>query len=47
MVLIYDNLNLTERFRQIYDHFWFLLALAAAVFFVADKGANEDAALLH
>ncbi|WP_214511303.1 hypothetical protein [Pseudomonas brassicacearum] len=46
MVLIYDNLNLTERFRQIYDHFWFPLALVAAVFFVADNGANEDAALL-
>lgn len=46
MVLIYDNLNLTERFRQLYDHFWFPLALVAAVFFVADNGANEDAALL-
>jgi len=46
MVLIYDNLNLTERFRQIYDHFWFPLALVAAVFFVADNGANEDTALL-
>ncbi|MGN8342237.1 hypothetical protein ACLEJQ_01345 [Pseudomonas sp. SMV71] len=46
MVLVYDNLNLTERFRQLYDHFWFPLALVAAVFFVADNGANEDAALL-
>jgi hypothetical protein len=46
MVLVYDNLNLTERFRQIYDHFWFPLALVAAVFFVADNGANEDAAML-
>lgn len=46
MVLIYDNLNLTDRFRQLYDHFWFPLALVAAVFFVADNGANEDAALL-
>jgi hypothetical protein len=46
MVLIYDNLNLTERARQLYDHFWFPLALVAAVFFVADNGANEDAALL-
>jgi hypothetical protein len=46
MVLAYDNLNLTERFRQIYDHFWFPLALVAAVFFVADNGANEDTALL-
>lgn len=46
MVLAYDTLNLSERFRQIYDHFWFPLALVAAVFFVADNGANEDAALL-
>ncbi|MFJ7312887.1 hypothetical protein ACIQVE_08970 [Pseudomonas sp. NPDC098747] len=46
MILFYDNLNLTERFRQIYDHFWFPLALVAAVFFVADNGANEDTALL-
>lgn len=46
MVLIYDNLNLTERFRQLYDHFWFPLALVAAAFFVTDNGANEDAALL-
>ncbi|MBW4653857.1 MAG: hypothetical protein KME20_12580 [Kaiparowitsia implicata GSE-PSE-MK54-09C] len=46
MVIAYDNLNLTERFRQIYDHFWFPLALIAAVFFVADNGANEDTALL-
>jgi hypothetical protein len=46
MVLAYDNLNLTERFRQIYDHFWFPLALAAAVFFVADNGAREDSAIL-
>lgn len=46
MVLAYDNLNLTERFRQIYDHFWFPLALVAAVFFVADNGAGEDNAML-
>lgn len=46
MILVYDNLNLTERFRQIYDHFWFPLALVAAVFFVADNGGNEDTAIL-
>lgn len=46
MVLAYDNLNLTDRFRQIYDHFWFPLALVAAVFFVADNGASEDSAML-
>ena len=46
MVLAYDSFSLTERFRQIYDHFWFPLALVAAVFFVADNGAGEDAELL-
>ncbi|WP_226501016.1 hypothetical protein [Pseudomonas sp. MWU16-30322] len=46
MILAYDNLNLTERFRQIYDHFWFPLALVAAVFFVADNGAREDNTML-
>ena len=46
MILAYDNLNLTDRFRQIYDHFWFPLALVAAVFFVADNGAREDNAML-
>lgn len=47
VVLLYDNLNLSERFRQIYDHFWFPTALVAAVFFVADNGASEDTAGLH
>lgn len=46
MILAYDNFNLTERFGQIYDHFWLPLALVAAVFFVADNGANEDASML-
>ncbi|WP_155724773.1 hypothetical protein [Stutzerimonas stutzeri] len=47
VLIAYDNLNLTERFRQIYDHFWFPLALVAAVFFVADNGANKDLAVLE
>jgi hypothetical protein len=47
VIIAYDNLNLTERSRQIYDHFWFPLALVAAVFFVADNGANEDRAILE
>ncbi|MFA0944751.1 MULTISPECIES: hypothetical protein [Pseudomonas syringae group] len=41
-VLLYDNFRLTERFRQYYDHFWFPTALVAAIFFVADNGANEN-----
>lgn len=46
VVLIYDNFGLTDRFRQVYDHFWFPLALVAGVFFVADNGANENAGML-
>lgn len=42
IVLIYDNCGFTDRFRQVYDHFWFPLALVAAFFFVADNGATEN-----
>lgn len=41
-ILLYDTLKLTDRFRQYYDHFWFLTALAAAIFFVTDSIANEN-----
>jgi hypothetical protein len=41
-VLLYDNLNLSERFRQYYDHLWFPTALVAAFFFVADNGAHQN-----
>lgn len=41
IVLLYDNLNLNENFRQYYDHLWFPTALIAAVFFVSDNSANE------
>ena len=40
VILIYDNFNLGERFRQLYDHLWFPTALAAAVFFVADSDSS-------
>lgn len=39
IILAYDDLNLGERFRQLYDYLWFPTALAA-VFFVADSGSN-------
>lgn len=47
VVLLYDNLNLSERFRQYYDHLWFPTALIAGVFFVADSGANNNTILLN
>ena len=46
IVILYDNLNFRDRFRQCYDHVWFSMALIAAVFFVADNGANENIARL-
>lgn len=42
IILIYDNFSLGDRFRQCYDHLWFSMAIVAAVFFVADNGANEN-----
>ncbi|WP_258041274.1 hypothetical protein [Pseudomonas syringae] len=46
-VLLYDTLRLTERFRQYYDHFWFLTALATAVFFVTDISATDNTKRLN
>ncbi|WP_277960748.1 hypothetical protein [Pseudomonas sp. RIT-To-2] len=42
-ILLYDTLKLSDRFHHYYDHFWFLTALAAAVFFVADTTAMSNA----
>ncbi|KPW28816.1 hypothetical protein ALP45_03912 [Pseudomonas coronafaciens pv. atropurpurea] len=42
-VLLYDTLNLTDKFHHYYDHFWFLTALTAAVFFVTDSTASNSA----
>lgn len=41
-ILVYDTLKLTDRFRHYYDHFWFLTALTAAVFFVMDNAASDN-----
>ncbi|MBX8498348.1 hypothetical protein [Pseudomonas lijiangensis] len=42
-IIIYDAFKLNDRFRHYYDHIWFLMAILAGVFFVADSGASEDA----
>lgn len=47
IILVYDNLRLTERFRQYYDHLWFPTALVAAYFFVADNGAHQNTSKLN
>lgn len=41
-ILLYDTLKLTDKFRHYYDHFWFLSALAAAIFFVTDNTASNN-----
>jgi len=45
-VLLYDTLKLTDKFHHYYDHFWFLTALTAAVFFVTDGTASNSAQTL-
>lgn len=42
-VIIYDTFKLNDRFRHYYDHAWFLAAILAGIFFVADSGSYEDA----
>lgn len=43
VVIFYDTFRLTDRFRHYYDHAWFLAAILAGVFFVADSASNQDA----
>jgi hypothetical protein len=46
VVIAYDNLRLTEKFRNFYDHFWYASAILAGTFFIADSGTNADVANL-
>jgi len=41
-VLLYDNFKFSERFRLLFDHAWFPLALVGAFFFVADNNAAQN-----
>lgn len=45
-VIVYDSLNLTDRFRGYYDHLWYATALLAGVFFVADSVGTRHASNL-
>jgi len=45
-VIVYDSLNLTDRFRGYYDHLWYATALLAGVFFVADSVGSRHASNL-
>lgn len=40
-VIIYDTLNLNDKFRGYYDHFWYATALLAGIFFVTDSVGNR------
>ncbi len=46
VVIIYDNLNLNDKFRNIFDHFWYLSAILAGAFFIIDSGVNTSIASL-
>ncbi|MBO2583506.1 hypothetical protein [Shewanella algae] len=45
-VIVYDSLNLTDKFRGYYDHLWYATALLAGVFFVADSVGSRHASNL-
>ena len=40
-IILYDNLKLGDKFRNIFDHFWYASALLVGVFFVLDSGVNK------
>ncbi|RUR39431.1 hypothetical protein [Vreelandella populi] len=42
-VIVYDTLNLNDKFRSYYDHLWYTTALLAGIFFVADSIGNQHA----
>lgn len=46
VVIIYDNLNLNDKFRNLFDHFWYLSAILAGAFFIIDSGVNTSIASL-
>lgn len=42
-IIVYDTLNLNDKFRGYYDHLWYATALLAGVFFVADSVGDRHA----
>lgn len=42
VILIYDNFNLNDKFRHIFDHFWYTSAVIAGAFFIIDSGVNKN-----
>lgn len=45
-IIVYDTLNLNDKFRGYYDHLWYATALLAGIFFVADSVGNRYASNL-
>jgi hypothetical protein len=46
IIIVYDTLNLNDKFRGYYDHLWYATALLAGVFFVADSVGTRHASKL-
>jgi len=45
-IIVYDTLNLTDKFRGYYDHLWYATALLAGLFFVADSVGSRHVSKL-
>lgn len=41
-VIATDAWGLQDKFRHVYDHFWYSMAILAGLFFVADAGTSEE-----
>lgn len=42
MVLSTDFFNLQDRFRHLYDHLWYSMAVVGGIFFVSDVGTSQE-----
>ncbi len=42
VVIATDALSLQDRFRHLYDHLWYSMAILGGLFFVADTGTSQE-----
>lgn len=47
IIILCDTFNLADKFRQYYDHLWYLAALLTAVFFVMETQVNYQSRVLE
>lgn len=47
VVIATDIFGLQDRFRHLYDHLWYSIAILAGLFFVADAGTSQVTRELH